>query len=105
MAGVVSTTSPIRRSRTNKMRDASVVLDRGFVNEHYRNVVFDGVDALACGALERRAILDERDRRFAVGAGENLEQLGVHGHARKDRKSTRLNSSHLGISYAVFCLK
>src|SRR5258705_11989301 len=25
-------------------------------------------------------------------------------HAR-DRKSTRLNSSHLGISYAVFCLK
>src|SRR5205814_9435499 len=23
----------------------------------------------------------------------------------KDRKSTRLNSSHLGISYAVFCLK
>src|SRR5256885_11517838 len=25
--------------------------------------------------------------------------------ARKDRKSTRLNSSHLVISYAVFCLK
>src|SRR5436853_118799 len=25
--------------------------------------------------------------------------------AEKDRKSTRLNSSHLGISYAVFCLK
>src|ERR1039458_7606646 len=24
---------------------------------------------------------------------------------RADRKSTRLNSSHLGISYAVFCLK
>src|SRR5262245_62895300 len=33
-----------------------------------------------------------------------LEQTDV---ARKvtDRKSTRLNSSHLGISYAVFCLK
>src|SRR5262245_63006356 len=27
------------------------------------------------------------------------------GQARGDRKSTRLNSSHLGISYAVFCLK
>src|SRR5258705_7890260 len=25
--------------------------------------------------------------------------------AQADRKSTRLNSSHLGISYAVFCLK
>src|SRR5437899_6946357 len=27
------------------------------------------------------------------------------GEWRLDRKSTRLNSSHLGISYAVFCLK
>src|SRR5437899_9451327 len=27
------------------------------------------------------------------------------GGAAADRKSTRLNSSHLGISYAVFCLK
>src|SRR5438045_9162343 len=26
-------------------------------------------------------------------------------HRHADRKSTRLNSSHLGISYAVFCLK
>src|SRR5256885_8778156 len=26
-------------------------------------------------------------------------------HRRRDRKSTRLNSSHLVISYAVFCLK
>src|SRR5262245_64138185 len=26
-------------------------------------------------------------------------------HWASDRKSTRLNSSHLGISYAVFCLK
>src|SRR3712207_8933526 len=28
-----------------------------------------------------------------------------HPHARADRKSTRLNSSHANISYAVFCLK
>src|SRR5438067_5707392 len=27
------------------------------------------------------------------------------GHANEDRKSTRLNSSHVSISYAVFCLK
>src|SRR5205814_9074198 len=37
--------------------------------------------------------------------------FGGHGQARRrhfggqDRKSTRLNSSHFGISYAVFCLK
>src|SRR5437899_11759871 len=28
-----------------------------------------------------------------------------HSRRCQDRKSTRLNSSHLGISYAVFCLK
>src|SRR5262245_64230074 len=30
---------------------------------------------------------------------------GRAGRGTRDRKSTRLNSSHLGISYAVFCLK
>src|SRR5476649_2962114 len=29
----------------------------------------------------------------------------VSGHRERDRKSTRLNSSHTVISYAVFCLK
>src|SRR3712207_8000883 len=29
----------------------------------------------------------------------------LSGLARRDRKSTRLNSSHANISYAVFCLK
>src|SRR2546426_4618079 len=32
-------------------------------------------------------------------------QLAGSGHSIIDRKSTRLNSSHLVISYAVFCLK
>src|SRR5438045_7364895 len=31
--------------------------------------------------------------------------VAVYDPADPDRKSTRLNSSHLGISYAVFCLK
>src|SRR5690606_39517747 len=31
--------------------------------------------------------------------------LHVLGHVQGDRKSTRLNSSHVKISYAVFCLK
>src|SRR5262245_65252559 len=30
---------------------------------------------------------------------------GARQRIDRDRKSTRLNSSHLGISYAVFCLK
>src|SRR5690625_5443307 len=31
--------------------------------------------------------------------------LGFNGFSVQDRKSTRLNSSHVAISYAVFCLK
>src|SRR2546426_4602733 len=33
------------------------------------------------------------------------EKAFLFGHVERDRKSTRLNSSHLVISYAVFCLK
>src|SRR3989454_8148642 len=33
------------------------------------------------------------------------QRYGSAGAAMTDRKSTRLNSSHLVISYAVFCLK
>src|SRR5262245_63062869 len=45
----------------------------------------------------------------AVGAGILIAIPGLMtifvSQPDKDRKSTRLNSSHLGISYAVFCLK
>src|SRR5690349_23106015 len=34
-----------------------------------------------------------------------LERGGFRGRTPRDRKSTRLNSSHVEISYAVFCLK
>src|SRR5205814_3171760 len=34
-----------------------------------------------------------------------LTRRFVRAAGGRDRKSTRLNSSHLGISYAVFCLK
>src|SRR5471030_3402243 len=41
--------------------------------------------------------------------GHGLDRGDRHAHRigrdDLDRKSTRLNSSHLGISYAVFCLK
>src|SRR3712207_8621829 len=37
--------------------------------------------------------------------GDQLGELRQVGLAPGDRKSTRLNSSHANISYAVFCLK
>src|SRR3712207_9584109 len=36
---------------------------------------------------------------------DDLPHVQVHAVAEQDRKSTRLNSSHANISYAVFCLK
>src|SRR5437773_10895694 len=35
----------------------------------------------------------------------DLHERAVGPHGARDRKSTRLNSSHITISYAVFCLK
>src|SRR5205814_10499384 len=40
-----------------------------------------------------------------VGGAAFDEPHATTAATRIDRKSTRLNSSHLGISYAVFCLK
>src|SRR3712207_8795507 len=48
-------------------------------------------------ARARPAALEQREHRQHEGGG--LAGSGL------DRKSTRLNSSHANISYAVFCLK
>src|SRR3712207_7985146 len=45
----------------------------------------------------------ERPLLARVAAEEQLVELAPH--LGQDRKSTRLNSSHANISYAVFCLK
>src|SRR5260221_814092 len=42
-------------------------------------------------------------RSVRMGRGQRL--VDVDSESRGDRKSTRLNSSHTVISYAVFCLK
>src|SRR5690625_6374990 len=41
----------------------------------------------------------------AASRGLDLDAFLVRKEAKGDRKSTRLNSSHVAISYAVFCLK
>src|SRR5205085_10625778 len=50
---------------------------------------------------ESGAVEDESDAVAAPSVLALPERAGV----RRDRKSTRLNSSHSQISYAVFCLK
>src|SRR5205814_10276403 len=78
----------------------------------------DLVERLLAGGSRRHEVGEPL--RIGVQAGFGLRRQrddegtfrllrrAVRGHVLfhdEDRKSTRLNSSHLGISYAVFCLK
>src|SRR5258707_13472156 len=53
----------------------------------------------------RVGVMDQRcpHRCASLFLGRN-EEGGLNSEAQRDRKSTRLNSSHANISYAVFCL-
>src|SRR5688572_31308059 len=55
-------------------------------------------------AVPSRAGTEPFLRRRDSGADRSLQRWG-RDDADQDRKSTRLNSSHSQISYAVFCLK
>src|SRR5437899_9383724 len=58
--------------------------------------------------LERKDAVEFDPFQLPLGdiVREFTKRKGIPGAERDaDRKSTRLNSSHLGISYAVFCLK
>src|SRR5205814_4999022 len=54
--------------------------------------------ARVCGAVPM-------NREHEIALGVECAWTPLPEPRRSDRKSTRLNSSHLGISYAVFCLK
>src|SRR3712207_7253485 len=55
--------------------------------------------------LHARLSVGERRDRVPVGVGARSRPPPRRGLVPRDRKSTRLNSSHANISYAVFCLK
>src|SRR5262245_65131332 len=80
-----------------------------------RSTLFPYTTLFRSHGRDRRA--RGRDRRQPRKPARPPEQRPARGPPRRgdarldgrgpdgDRKSTRLNSSHLGISYAVFCLK
>src|SRR5216683_4878874 len=66
-----------------------------------------GDAAFASGNHHHRSARPHRSlsRRRGAPAGERRDPEAPVHRRRRDRKSTRLNSSHDQISYAVFCLK
>src|SRR3712207_8632218 len=84
---------------------------RDFVREEIWPIetIFDELDDAAFRRLI--APLQEQVRERGLWAAHLPPDLGGQGFGQvklglmQDRKSTRLNSSHANISYAVFCLK
>src|SRR5690625_6896645 len=64
-----------------------------------------GDEVLEAERPEGAAVVgDQRDGDdlTRAGVGQVIDELGA---VEQDRKSTRLNSSHVAMSYAVFCLE
>src|SRR5207244_4867509 len=83
-------------------------LRRGRPTNH--KVFGEGIAVLAGDALLTQAFIlaaqkAEYVKELAFAAGSERLIAGQVQDLEKDRKSTRLNSSHQIISYAVFCLK
>src|SRR5690349_18088093 len=85
-----------------QLRDLTVVKKNGDREPFDRDKL-----ARAIGhATRKRDIPTEKIDRLVSGIQRRLETQGDEvKSAEIDRKSTRLNSSHVEISYAVFCLK
>src|SRR3712207_7689246 len=66
------------------------------------NVAATGVQQQMAQGLDTESLLFAVETRLNESAGF---LKGANTNAKRDRKSTRLNSSHANISYAVFCLK
>src|SRR5262245_66079613 len=84
-------------SLADACKDVEVVITMLPAGEQVRDVYLGGGGVLAAVAA---ATLLIDSSTIDVQTARELAQA-----AQGDRKSTRLNSSHLGISYAVFCLK
>src|SRR5690625_7045006 len=97
------------------------LVDRQDVSE-LQDTSFDALQLIACTREreETEAVDHVGDRDLGLADPDRLDQDDVEARrleqhdrlasrlgdsAQRDRKSTRLNSSHVAISYAVFCLK
>src|SRR5690606_9271190 len=69
-----------------------------------QEVGFPAVLKIPDGSFSRGVLRVEKAEDFQAKADQLLKQSALL-LVQEDRKSTRLNSSHVKISYAVFCLK
>src|SRR2546429_895512 len=89
----------IRRPPRSTLFPSTTLFRSGQVNERPR------VNAARLSSPDTSARSTRRRRRSKAQKNRALANPAREPEARPDRKSTRLNSSHGYISYAVFCLK
>src|SRR5699024_11482141 len=102
-------------SRIISIRQREVSVHRWSVATAFDGPPQDALEGFQCcqGGLEALLCIlgDFGDRRCIAQLDHGLWVKGLDGGdlcfwcSSEDRKSTRLNSSHVSISYAVFCLK
>src|SRR5437660_3633238 len=83
-----------RRKENGERRTAPM---RVLVADKFEQSGIDGLKAARCEVVYQP---DLKDEALATAIRDTRAEVLV-----VDRKSTRLNSSHVAISYAVFCLK
>src|SRR5699024_8351433 len=102
-AGAIDLTTLVRQSL--RMRPDRIVLGecRGGEIRELLQALNTGHEG-GCGTVHANTAADVPARLEALGALGGLDRAALASQVA-DRKSTRLNSSHVSISYAVFCLK
>src|SRR5207245_9129624 len=84
-------------------RSSDLLLEKARLRKQFRRLL---------SALMTERVIMERSSRLSIrilrrlpSAATFTTKMGALLRCKRDRKSTRLNSSHGSISYAVFCLK
>src|SRR3712207_7864674 len=101
-----------------KLRDYSVAGDLEVLSKAFKEAVIKSFDSCIKSIQPTMSIPKENDAEHEVLATQESSEVkadssyilqpgrgSLVGLKCPDRKSTRLNSSHANISYAVFCLK
>src|SRR5690625_7099056 len=92
----------------NNIRQKKVLLKDVAYDKIKKKILFENVKHMSENSLVEDLNMSRtpiREALFKLQHEGFLQIISNQGIVVKDRKSTRLNSSHVAISYAVFCLK
>src|SRR5690554_7168019 len=87
-------------TRPEKDRVGDIVVPTGVEYKLPLPFLLDHDHSQAVGEVDQVDVSDE-----GIKFRAHIKKIDEPGPVKEDRKSTRLNSSHVRISYAVFCLK